>query len=135
MPLQNIPPINTTRVLAAAPLPTFHRTVDLSRERRGESSVKRYRKTLGLPHWCSRICPATRELTRRAHAPSSRLCRDRAAGSASLGLATGFSVLVGVTGCMVGPDYRRPSANVSDTWLDIKTSTQGPSNENGRWWS
>ena len=39
-----------------------------------------------------------------------------------------------MTGCMVGPNYNRPKADVSDAWLDIKTSKQDKVSEDGRWW-
>ena len=43
--------------------------------------------------------------------------------------------LIGITGCMVGPNYSRPKADVSDAWLDIKNSKQDKVSEDGRWWN
>jgi NodT family efflux transporter outer membrane factor (OMF) lipoprotein len=41
---------------------------------------------------------------------------------------------MGLTGCKVGPDYSRPRADVSDTWLDVKTPTTRPRGDDARWW-
>lgn len=36
---------------------------------------------------------------------------------------------------MVGPNYQRPIAAVSDTWLDLKTPTTAPANTGATWWT
>lgn len=51
------------------------------------------------------------------------------------GLVTCILLLIGTTGCMVGPNYSRPKADVSDAWLDIKTSKQDKVSADARWWS
>jgi NodT family efflux transporter outer membrane factor (OMF) lipoprotein len=45
-----------------------------------------------------------------------------------------LSTLFSVAGCKVGPDYTRPTANVSDTWLDIKSPTTNRADDNAKWW-
>jgi NodT family efflux transporter outer membrane factor (OMF) lipoprotein len=52
-----------------------------------------------------------------------------------------------VAGCLVGPDYQTPHADVADAWMDVKTPASGPTSANApgdarqdsrqdvRWWS
>ena len=42
---------------------------------------------------------------------------------------------ISVGGCMVGPDYKRPSADVADEWLDVKTPTTQPADHDVQWWN
>src|SRR5258708_4585107 len=87
-----------------------------------------------MGHWCAAIPAAAIELARCAIRQFALARRNPAATLASLCFAT-LPVSMGVTGCMVGPNYSRPAATVSDTWLDIKATKQGQVSEDGRWWS
>ncbi len=49
---------------------------------------------------------------------------------AAVVLAACLAVSIGGSGCMVGPDYTPPRAEVSDAWLDIEAR----SDEDARWW-
>jgi NodT family efflux transporter outer membrane factor (OMF) lipoprotein len=40
-----------------------------------------------------------------------------------------------LTGCMVGPDYRRPKADVPETWLDMKAPTKEQTDHDLKWWT
>ena len=64
----------------------------------------------------------------RSKAPS-------AAGPCIVGFATCLLILIGISGCMVGPNYTRPKADLSDAWLDIKTSPQNGVSDDERWWN
>jgi NodT family efflux transporter outer membrane factor (OMF) lipoprotein len=44
-------------------------------------------------------------------------------------------VALGTLGCMVGPDYAKPSAPIADAWLDVKSSEPGPRLEDAEWWT
>lgn len=48
--------------------------------------------------------------------------------------ASCLAVLLGLGGCMVGPNYAAPHVEVSDAWLDVKTQAR-PATENARWWT
>src|SRR5258706_3999320 len=48
--------------------------------------------------------------------------------------AVWLSTLFSVAGCKVGPEYIRPTADVSETWLDIKSPTISRADDNAGWW-
>ncbi len=48
--------------------------------------------------------------------------------------AVWLSTLFSVAGCKVGPEYIRPTADVSDKWLDIKSATISRADDNAGWW-
>jgi NodT family efflux transporter outer membrane factor (OMF) lipoprotein len=64
----------------------------------------------------------------------SELMRCRGLLGKSILAAAWASTSFGVAGCKVGPDYTRPTSNVSDTWLDIKSRTTNRADDNAVWW-
>ena len=53
----------------------------------------------------------------------------------SIALMTPLLASICITGCKVGPNYRRPRADVADTWLDVKTPATKPQADDARWWN
>jgi outer membrane protein TolC len=54
------------------------------------------------------------------------------------GFAAALLVCVAASGCMVGPDYKRPDAPVSPTFKELagwKPSTPRDDLDKGAWWS
>jgi hypothetical protein len=96
--------------------------------------VKQNRSKPSTSHRLVRIRVAVINPTRGAILQSSHPDTRPAAGRYIMRFITCFSALTGISGCMVGPNYSRPKADVSDTWLDIKTSKQDKVSEDGRWW-
>ncbi len=97
--------------------------------------MKQNRPKTSIPRLPIQIRAAAINPTRGAILKSSVPRTRGAARRYIFGLITCFSALIGTTGCMVGPNYSRPKADVSDTWLDIKTPKQDKVSENRQWWN
>ena len=64
----------------------------------------------------------------------SQLIRRSGLLGRSILAAVWLSTVFSLAGCKVGPDYTRPTANVSDTWLDMKSPTTNRADDNAEWW-
>jgi len=64
----------------------------------------------------------------------SLLRRQQGAGKSAAGAVICLAASLGMTGCMVGPNYSRPRADVTEGWLDIKSPATSRANDNATWW-